>query len=474
MRRLADRLVRLIARTATLGWFRAVEVTGLERIPRTGPVLLVANHHGGFVDPSLIIATVPRPVRFLAMASLFRILPLRPLLAFAGAIPVHRAQDAHRAKDAEGVGVGTRRNVDAFAACFAHLREGGAIGLFPEGEASDEPHLLPIRTGAARIALGAHSRGAMGLRIVPVGLIYEDKQRARSRAYVRVGEPIAMDEDLATNPSVPPDETDRDAVAALTSAISARLRDAALDFRSAEQRSALRLAANVALRWEHGDPRGRPPVGEVDRLADRLSESPVAAEGAVRSAAIEYREGLEAAGVPDAVVTPGADEALARRSRIGWLLTLALAPLAAVGLAANAAPAIAVYAVGRRPMPPVTHATAKFLTAIAAFLANWAALRWWVFDDTAHPWLLTLATGPACGLVALWCVGRAIRARRARIGLRKLAAASGVLEDLRPRRARLVDAVGAATPTTIGATADGVDLDDRRREGGAGSLDLQP
>ena len=50
-----------------------------------------------------------------------------------------------------------------------------------------------------------------------MGLIYEDKQRARSRAYVRVGEPIEMDSDLATNPAVPPDETDREAVAALTS-----------------------------------------------------------------------------------------------------------------------------------------------------------------------------------------------------------------------------------------------------------------
>ncbi len=267
MRRLADRLVRLIAKAATFGWFRAVEVTGLERIPRTGPVLLVANHHGGFVDPALLVATVPRPVRFLAMASLFRILPLRPLLAFAGAIPVHRARDA------EGTGAGARGNLDAFDASFAHLRDGGAIGIFPEGEASDEAHLLPIRTGAARIALGAHSRGAMGLRIVPVGLIYEDKQRARSRAYVRVGDPIELDSDLATNPSVPPDETDRDAVASLTSTIESRLTDAALDFQSAEQRSALRLAANVALRWEHGDPRGRPPVGEVERLADRLVRS---------------------------------------------------------------------------------------------------------------------------------------------------------------------------------------------------------
>ena len=91
------------------------------------------------------------------------------------------------------------------------------LGIFPEGEASDEAHLLPIRTGAARIALGAHSRGAMGLRIVPVGLIYEDKQRARSRAYVRVGDPIELDSDLATNPAVPPDETDRDAVDSATS-----------------------------------------------------------------------------------------------------------------------------------------------------------------------------------------------------------------------------------------------------------------
>jgi hypothetical protein len=145
-------------------------------------------------------------------------------------------------------------------------------------------------------------------------------------------------------------------------------------------------------------------------------------------------------------VAPGAEEALARRSRICWTFTLALSPLALAGLLANAVPTVLVYAVGRRSMPPVTHATAKFLTAIVAFAANWAVLRWWVFADTAHPWLLTLAAGPACGLAALWCVGRALRARRARIGIRTLAGAASVLEDLRVRRVRLVEAVRAATP----------------------------
>jgi hypothetical protein len=117
-------------------------------------------------------------------------------------------------------------------------------------------------------------------------------------------------------------------------------------------------------------------------------------------------------------------------------------------------------------MPPVTHATAKFLTAIVAFTVNWAALRWWLLDDSASPWLLTLAAGPVCGLAALWCVGRAIRARRARLGFRRLAAASGLVEDHRARRARLVEAVRAAT-----ATGGGVGRG--REEEGAGSLDQQ-
>ena len=105
-----------------------------------------------------------------------------------------------------------------------------------------------------------------------------------------------MDEDLATNPSVPPDETDRDAVNVLTRSIEERLADAALDFQSAEQRSALRLAANVALRWEHADPRGRPPVGEVERLADHLSDAPAPAEAAGPCRGGRYRDGLAAAG----------------------------------------------------------------------------------------------------------------------------------------------------------------------------------
>ena len=102
-----------------------------------------------------------------------------------GAIPVVRASDG-----------ATSANVRTFAACHDVLAGDGVVAIFPEGRASDEVQLLPVKTGAARIALGSRAAGAEGLRIVPVGLIYEDKSTARARVYVRVGLPIDLDAEL--------------------------------------------------------------------------------------------------------------------------------------------------------------------------------------------------------------------------------------------------------------------------------------
>ncbi len=200
--RARDLLMRSIARLAALGWFRSVETSGLERVPSRGPVLVVANHDGGFVDPVLLAATLPRFPRFLAMATLWRT-AARPFLWLAGAIPVYRPSDGAPSS-----------NVRTFAACRDLLTDDGVIAIFPEGQASDEVRLLPVKTGAARIALGSRAAGAEGLRILPVGLIYESKASARARVYVRVGVPIDLDAELEA--IVPPGgsagEDDRETV----------------------------------------------------------------------------------------------------------------------------------------------------------------------------------------------------------------------------------------------------------------------
>jgi len=442
VRALADRVVRLIARTATLGWFRSVEASGLERIPGTGPCLIVANHSGGFVDPALLASVMPRTPRFLAMASLWKNPLVRPLLALAGAIPVQRAADG-----------ATDRNVDAFARCFEVLRDGGVVAIFPEGQASDEPHLLPVRTGAARIALGAR---APGLRIVPVGLIYESKQRARQRALVRVGEPIVVE--------VGPigAEKDRERVSLLTAEIRRRLADASVDYEDAAQAADLGFAAAVYLRRTGGSASWTPRLGDLERTADRLADAPAEDRARVRAAADDYGAALRANGTTDRAAAAGHRPA-ARPSRVlGSLLTILALPFALVGLAANLIPAALVHLAGRRPAAPATLATVKFLTGAIAFPLTWWALARWVFDGTSHPWLWSLAVGPVCGLTAAIVLDRLRRARLARLRPGRLIVPDRAAEDLLDRRAWLVEMVRAAL------------RDDGQASIPAGSLDVRP
>jgi glycerol-3-phosphate O-acyltransferase/dihydroxyacetone phosphate acyltransferase len=443
MRRLADRALHLVARIATIGWFRSVEVVGVHLIEPDHPTLIVANHPGGFIDPALLTAILPRAPRFLAMAALWRIWPIRPLLAFAGAIPVQRAQDG-----------ATGRNVDAFAAARRALGDGGIVGIFPEGQASDEPHLLPVKTGAARIVLGARASGVRRIRIVPVGLIYERKQTARTRAYVRVGTPIDLDGWLGTRSADPADHA---AVARLTAEIGEGLGEAALDYRDAAQASELGYAATVYLRRPGGDPSWAPPLSAIDRVAGALADAPTASQARVREAVVSYRAALEVNDAADRQVAAGPRDVVRPARVVGGLLTLVALPFAVVGLIVNGVPALLVHLAGRRPAAPVTLATVKFLVGFVAFPATWLAWRYLAFAEASGPWLLTLVVGPLCGLVAAVVGDRLRRARLARLRPSRLAVPGRAAEDLAERRAWLVDEVDSALGGRQGNLAGSLD-----------------
>src|SRR5256885_35362 len=147
-RDLLRRVITVVLRFALRVFFRRVEVVGRERVPRRGACLFVLNHPNGLVDPAFLLCFAPRPVSFLAKSPLFRMPVVGFLVRALDSIPVYRKQDE---------GADTSRNRETFERAAELLRRGGTIAICPEGASHSEPYLLPLKTGAARIALGAAS-----------------------------------------------------------------------------------------------------------------------------------------------------------------------------------------------------------------------------------------------------------------------------------------------------------------------------
>jgi glycerol-3-phosphate O-acyltransferase/dihydroxyacetone phosphate acyltransferase len=428
---------RSIARAATALWFRDIEVVGRERMPQEGPTVLLGSHFNGLLDVALVTRISPRFPRFLAAAGLWGNPLFARLLDSAGALPVRRREEGS-----------TKSNVSVFEACFAALADGSAIALFPEGTTHDEPRITMVRTGAARIALGAREGGVRGVRVVPMGLVYTAKATPRSRALVRIGDPIDLDADIDAyvHPGEEPGLANVEAVRRLTDDIQRRLADAALDYADADLALIGAHAAAVALRPAGASRHWEPSLDDIERCARALAEAPPELRRQVVRAFVDYNDTLTLLGVRDAHLVAGDLTPTALRWKLGRLAGAAVAsPVAAVGLTVNGPALALMWLAGKLRYTSAMRGTARLITGLAALPATWTALRWaFARRGWREPTLASLAAGPGAGLVTLSLLERLRALRSARGSAARLREHEAVVPILWEERAGLVASIAEA------------------------------
>lgn len=186
-----------------------VRVEGLERVPRTGAVILAVNHISN-ADPIIVGAWLNetigrRRIHWLGKRELFDWPVFGWIAAHGGVHPVDRAS----------------ADVEAFRLATRILEAGYVLLAFPEGTRSPTGELQEAKDGLAMLALRT------GAQVVPIGVnntdaVWRKGQKLpspfpRRTVTVRVGEPFRAAE------VVPPDADRRAAKAIVTTAIMGRI-----------------------------------------------------------------------------------------------------------------------------------------------------------------------------------------------------------------------------------------------------------
>jgi 1-acyl-sn-glycerol-3-phosphate acyltransferase len=429
------RLVAALSRFLLRLFYERLDVIGAEDVPASAPLVVAANHHNSLVDAMLLVAVIPRRLRTLANAPLFRNPLIGPFLRAMGGLPVHRRQEG---------GNDPKRNAALFAETTATLRAGGSIMLFPEGRTQPEPRLLELRTGAARMLLAAEAPGPLPEPVVllPVGLVFRDPGRFREgRALVRFGKPLDTADCVELARSEPEAAARR-----LTDRLGEAIRGLIIE---AGDRETLGLLSFVEEIWTATT--GGAPADERERVTwlqntlriyRALGERYPEKVRSIRDRLALFARELEVAGLePAQLSNPGSRASVAHMASRHAAALLLATPLALIGIVIHILPYQLTGALVKRILrDEEEEATDKLAVGFVFFPILWLLEGVLVFRFAGIRAMVAFALGlfPLGFLALAWRerLERAIREGRAFLRERRQ---PGLLRGFRERRQSLVD-----------------------------------
>lgn len=199
--------------TPVIRWWGRLSVVGLSLLPLEGPTLLMVNHDSAW-DPVVVgVAARRRQIQALAKSSLWHSKVLGWVLDRMGQIPIERG----------------RADAAAMSAAIEALRNGGCIGVFPEGTVSRGRALRPL-SGAGRVALAVPGTTVLGVCVTgPVDIVRFPRRPRLRVEFFDPGQPAEGESAIA-----------------LTRRVMAEVRNRAPAAVPGRQRAARQFAANAS------------------------------------------------------------------------------------------------------------------------------------------------------------------------------------------------------------------------------------
>ncbi len=167
--------LRLLGLGLAKAWFR-VEIVGRERVPTHGPFVLAPVHRSN-IDFLLASFVVPRRMRYMGKASIWKWKAPGRFFSMLGAFPVRRGS-ADR---------------ESLRTCIRVIENGEPLVMFPEGTRQAGPQVQELYDGAAYVA------ARTGVPLVPVGIGGSEAAMPHGAKFIKphkvaivVGDPIVV------------------------------------------------------------------------------------------------------------------------------------------------------------------------------------------------------------------------------------------------------------------------------------------
>jgi len=326
------------------------------------------------MDPIVIASVLKQQLHFLARGESFSNSASRWIFGNMNMIPIYRPSETPELM---------HKNKDVFNKAFDLLKNRGTIIIFPEGSSKTERRIRKVKTGAARIALGAEAKNNYNLdvKIIPIGLNYTNLHRFQSDVFVNIAEPISVSEYF--------DGYKTDEVATvnqLTNRIQDQLeehtvvvaeeQDDFLAWVEGMYKTDLKQEANIALDDEEGDFRVSKDIAEA--VAYYQQEEPLRLNR-VRKKLDDYNHGLERLQLKDhALGKKKVGGSLVKRVAVTIIQTILGFPFFIYGAINNLLP-YKIPGMFAGLSRPDFHAAVALTTGIVTF-TTFYSLQIWTFD----------------------------------------------------------------------------------------------